>query len=188
MALAFRLWKSSGASSYKSSEYTDMSFSAKDIPDHIRLKANLEVILPQERLQLMKVIESGISSPDPIASKKWGRDLIGIGQSDDMQEEIWTEKAAETYFGGYLAQIQAKAQQSIQQIMQRNPTPEMQAEQEDQMRQMAAEQQRQLDAARATQEGMLAENAPGAPTPNPPPVITQGYERPDFSISPPPEA
>jgi hypothetical protein len=117
MRIALTQHKDLGSDVFTSKAFgSDMVLNAGDIPDYFEIEANLEIILPQERLQLLSIINQATDGQDPIASKRWGRELLNIGQSDEMQEEIWSEQTAEAEKAMYLTQKMQEAAQLAQQM------------------------------------------------------------------------
>ena len=112
MEIAFRWWKKEG----KTYNYV-ADFKPAEIPDVIDFDVTVEPDLPQDKVQMAGVVESLTRGEDPILPKRWGREFMGEGQSDEIQKEIWTERIAEMAF-------QMGGQQLLQQLMQPPPPPD----------------------------------------------------------------
>jgi hypothetical protein len=103
-----------------SAKYRDLvvELDASQIPDDFEVDCVLEIDLPQDKLQASVIADRITSGDDPLASREWARrNVLQIGQSDKMQEQIWSEKAAGLramqYFGEQLAQIKLSMDQAM---------------------------------------------------------------------------
>lgn len=77
-----------------------------EIPDHFELNAKLDVSLPQDMLQQTNVASLATSGETPLASVRWAREeLMKIGQSELMDDEIMTERAMWALFGKYMQSL-----------------------------------------------------------------------------------
>lgn len=90
MEIAFRWWKAEG----KSYSYV-ADFKPGDIPTVIDFDVEVEPDLPQDKVQMANVVQGLTGGEDPILPKRWGREFLGEGQSDEIQKEIWTERTAQ---------------------------------------------------------------------------------------------
>jgi len=151
-----------GGKQYKSKAFgTDMELKPKDIPAHFEIEANLEIILPQERLQLAALISQLTGGDNPTVSMKYAREkLLSIGQSDEMQEEIWTDVSSKAHFTDYLVTM-------MQQSKMRNEQAMMQAQ--------GGDMQPGMEQGGQQQPGMP--NVAGAPSPNIPPEMMTGGDQ-----------
>jgi len=101
-----------------------------DIPDFFEAEAKLEVSLPQDKLQLANIATTLTAGDEPQTSHKWTREnILNIGQSADMDKEIWTEKATYAQFQLFLQQQMqqqqlANQQQVVQQQQGMNQQPQ----------------------------------------------------------------
>jgi len=78
--------------------------SAKDIPDDIEVGCSIEVALPQDKLQNANIYNNLVDSGG--VSRRWGREnLLQVGQSEDMEREIWTERAAERMYQLFVEEV-----------------------------------------------------------------------------------
>ena len=169
MRLSLQMLKE-GGKQYKSKAFgTDMVLKSGDIPDHFEIEANLEIVLPQERLQMAALIGQLTGGDNPSASMKYAREkLLAIGQSDEMQEEIWSEVSSKAHFTDYLTTM-------MQQAKMRNEQAMMQAQQA-QMQAQGGMQPGMQPGMEQQQPGM--QNVAGAPSPNIPPEMMAGGEIP----------
>jgi hypothetical protein len=109
MKIALSWWKHDGGKmEYRS--YKDLK--PADIPERFELECNLEIALPQDRLQMANTAAIISSGAEPLTSKRWAREnVMGIGQSDEMQKEIWKERAGELRDQLYMQQqVQSTSQ------------------------------------------------------------------------------
>lgn len=91
-----------------------MELVAEEIPERIAMQCILEPDLPQDKLQMAQVGQSLIASG--LASKRWVQEnILQIGQSSDMDKEIWMEKRLELEIGSRLAAIQQQIQAALRQ-------------------------------------------------------------------------
>lgn len=106
------------AQGWKSKAFgTDMAIKIKDIPKYFEIEANLEVILPQERLQMASLINELTGGENPATSMRYVREkLLSIGNSDEMEEEIWGERSAKFHFEDYMMTMMEAAKTRIQQM------------------------------------------------------------------------
>lgn len=104
MEIALYLYKMGG----KNHEGIDLQ--PKDIPDNLMLEAALDVKLPQDKLQLANIAQMLVNAR--LTSKDWTREnILNIGQSSAMDEDIWSEQAAEGLFAQFMQQKMQEAQQ-----------------------------------------------------------------------------
>ena len=109
---AFTLAKSKGIKSKVKGKGQVLSFSASDIPDNLTMECILDVNLPQDDRQNAALAVQLSGGQDPLTSKRWVREkILKIGQSDDMEQEIYDERAD-------MFMLQMQLQQQIQQAQQ----------------------------------------------------------------------
>lgn len=118
------LWYRSSGQQSKS-----LGIKPKDVPEFLQLDVKLDVDLPQDKLQMANITTMLTNPNNPITTKEWAREnILNIGQSTKMEEDILAEKMFEALAQQYLAQrMQQQAQQ--QQAQQQMP-PEMPPEQQ----------------------------------------------------------
>lgn len=91
-----------------------------DVPDNLRIDCKLDINLPQDKLQQANI--ATMLTRDGVASTEWVRkEILNIEQSQNMDEDIQSERAFGSMTGAY---IQARGQTYVQQILQ-----QMQAQQ-----------------------------------------------------------
>lgn len=87
----------------------------KDIPENLQLEVVLDVNLPQDKLQMAniaKIISEAREGEQPLASREWAREnILNIGQSQSMDEDILTER-------GFMLMAQMYLDQRVQQTAQ----------------------------------------------------------------------
>ncbi len=87
-----------------------------EIPDNLQLDVKLEINLPQDRLQLANTINLLTSGPNPKVSLRWAlENILGVGQADAMQREIWREQSGNLNYQLYVQQQQQEAALQAQQ-------------------------------------------------------------------------
>jgi hypothetical protein len=88
------------------------------IPDIVDIKVQLEIELPQDRLQMANAANMLAQGENPMVSKSWVREnVLNIGQSGDMDKAIWDEKTTDIYFQKFLYQKILEMQQLKQAAM-----------------------------------------------------------------------
>ena len=145
--MALSMMKAKGLSFNKNG----ISIKASDIPDDLEIKAKLDVILPQEKLQMVNIglQMQKLGMPDEYIQSN----LLGITNTKEIKT-AFVQQQAETQL------IQYKLQQKIQQMQQ----SDQQAEQ--------AKQQQLQQAVQQVQQQMAQQPAEPAPTPQP--AMSQG--------------
>jgi hypothetical protein len=94
---------------------TTQEISPADIPDYYELEATLEVKLPQDKMQ-MGAVAAELKKAG-LTSNRWIQEnVLGIGQPDQMQEEVWGEQAAQLQAEIYFTQQMLALQQLKQQL------------------------------------------------------------------------
>ena len=149
--MALMLMKSKGLSFDKNG----IRIKASEIPDDLEVKAKLDVILPQEKLQMVNVglAMQKLGMPDEYIQSN----LLGITNTKELKQQF-VQQQAET------AMIQYKLQQKMQQMAQAD-------QQREQQKQMQLQQTIQSVQQQMGQPGP-AEN--GQPMPQQGPAMTQG--------------
>jgi hypothetical protein len=85
-----------------------LDMKASDIPNDFVIECKLDISLPQDERQNAMIAKQLTEGDEPLTSKRWVREnILQIGQSDEMEEEIWAEKIATKY-------AQAKAQIEVE--------------------------------------------------------------------------
>lgn len=110
MEMAFKWIKKEGkaAKTYNMGQGSEIT--SGDIPDVIHFKVQLDIDLPMDLRQMGQVADNIVKGK--MASRRWAREkLLKIGQSDEMDEEIWSEDMAYYMAMGLMQQLeQAKMQ------------------------------------------------------------------------------
>jgi hypothetical protein len=120
---AFRWMKHDKYTGQAMYQESDVSMSHDEIPKRFEIKATLEISLPQDDLTNANVARIASEGDQPLVSQRYAREnLLKVGQSEDMQEEIWTEQSGNIKFRKYMMQQLAQLAQMEQMAMQ--PTPE----------------------------------------------------------------
>jgi hypothetical protein len=127
MRKAFIWLKDDNQAYYTKAQGNELEINPAQIPDYMEWEVTVEPDLPQDKMQMARLAMELTSGPNPLASKEWVRsNILQIGQSGDMEEQIWSEQAASQRAmmeaQQYLQMVAAK-QQSAQQPTQ--PTEQM---------------------------------------------------------------
>ena len=89
-----------------------------EIPEYVQIDAKLEVKLPQDKLQQASIAQMITKGDNPLVSNEWARsNVLQIGQSGDMDRQIWTERAANMMYQLFMQEQMAQAQMAQQQQM-----------------------------------------------------------------------
>ena len=92
---------------------------ASDIPDYVQIEAKLDVKLPQDKLQQANIAQIITGGDRPLVSNEWARqNILNVGQSGEMDRQIWTETASQMMFQTFLQQQLQQQQMAQQQAMQ----------------------------------------------------------------------
>jgi len=115
--IALRWVKAKGGSAKGSYAGISAELSASDIPDDFSIYAMLNIKLPQDRLQAGAVGKALTEGDNPLASNRWVQEeILGIGQPDSMQDEIWSERAGSMRAMTYFTEMMARLEQMQAQI------------------------------------------------------------------------
>ena len=156
MRMAFELIKIEGGSKQILGEEGMETLVAKEIPETFEIFANLDISMPQDERQQVIMATQATFGEDPLVSKKYARERwMKIGQSDEMQEEIWGER-----FSNQQAQMAYTQQQMI-------------LAQQQQMIEQQMAMQAQQQTMQQQQQGMPpggGQMMPGQPMPPQPPM------------------
>lgn len=122
MRLAFAITKRDGGGIKTSGKTGLQEIKASDIPEEFDIEAQLEVSMPQDDRMNATVASQGLQAG--LWSKRYAREtFVGIGQSSDMEEEIWEERFADMQAQLQLQQQQQQAMMALQQQMQAQQMP-----------------------------------------------------------------
>lgn len=101
-----------------------------DVPEFLQMDVKLDVDLPQDKLQMANITGMLTNPQNPITTKEWAREnILNIGQSNQMDEDIISENMFQALASQYLAQRMQQMQQQQPQPGQPQPgqmPPEMQ--------------------------------------------------------------
>jgi hypothetical protein len=146
---ALRWFKQDGGKEkfYRRGGYVELN--PDEMPERVVIECTLEPDLPQDRLQQLHA--AALAKNLKLAPKRWIREnFLSIGQSGNIDKEIWMEDRVDAELQALLAKLQAKVQLEIQ----------AQAQQ-----QQAAMQQAQQAQAQAMQQQVGGGMGGGAPMP-----------------------
>jgi len=88
----------------KTDDGSVLDFQADEIPDDLIIKAHLEVDMPQDMLAQANIAQ--LITQSGLASNRWVREhILNIGQSDEMEKEVWTEGASRQMYQEFLAMM-----------------------------------------------------------------------------------
>lgn len=89
---------------------------ASDIPDFVQVECKLDVKLPQDKLQQANIAQIITNGDNPLVSNEWARNnILNVGQSGDMDRQVWTERASNQMFNLFLQQQIQQQQMAAQQ-------------------------------------------------------------------------
>lgn len=111
--------KKDGRTAYARGGDINVTLSPQEIPDHLEIQGALDVSLPHDQQIATNVALMGTQGDSPLFSQRHAREkIMKIGQSDDMQEEIYTEQAANLHTKKYSLEIMAQMAQLEQAALQ----------------------------------------------------------------------
>jgi len=116
------LWiKADGARAMAGYKHSTRMLRPGDIPANFELEAKLDIDLPQDMLQQANVYKLLTEGDNPAASAAWAREnILNMGKPNEMQSQIWGERASQTLFIQFV-QDQLMAMQQRQQAGQMPP-------------------------------------------------------------------
>lgn len=101
-----------------------------DIPEYLQLDVQLDVDLPQDKLQMANIAGMLTRADNPLTTKEWAREnILNIGQSTKMEEDILAEKMFEALAQQYLNQALAQ-QYLMKRLQQAQAQPPVQVPQQ----------------------------------------------------------
>jgi hypothetical protein len=117
--IGLKIIKEEGGTAKAKYDQFDESITSDDIPDIVDIKVTLEIELPQDRLQMANAANMLCQGDNPLVSKRWGREnVLNIGQSADMDKEIWEENTANMFYRKDMMKQMAEIAQMEQMAMQ----------------------------------------------------------------------
>ncbi len=118
LEIALRWMKQEGG--VRKAQYEDVSaqLDPASIPTPLDIKVQLEIDTPSDQLNQANAANMLAQGESPMVSKRWVREnILHIGQSDDMEQEIGDEKATDLYMRKYLLKLIMETQQMEQMAM-----------------------------------------------------------------------
>lgn len=126
MAMGLRMLKKQGGGKMTAVDKGSKSeLKPSDIPDVIEITATLETDQAAEKRMLTEL--AAMMKKERIASTRFVREMVGIGQPDAMQEEIWAEDEADLAHQFDVEERKAQLMQKLQ-AQQQNQAMQMQAQ------------------------------------------------------------
>jgi hypothetical protein len=119
MEIALKWMQDEGQSASAQYDKYSAEIQPSDVPDIIDINVQLEIELPQDRLQLANAANMLAQGDKPLVSKRWVREnVLNVGQSADMSREIWDESTAELFYQRFMMKNMAELAQLEQMAMQ----------------------------------------------------------------------
>jgi hypothetical protein len=98
LEIALKWMKSDRITATAKYETYTAELAPQDIPDDVDIRVQLEIEMPTDKLQAANAANMLAQGESPMVSKRWTREqILNIGQSEDMDREIWAEKAADIF-------------------------------------------------------------------------------------------
>lgn len=120
MRLAFELIRVAGPSTFDfvSPTGSKTTLSKSDIPENFIIQADVDVSMPQDKRENLSMALQGTMGDNPLFSHRWAREnLIDIEQSDEMDREIYQEKAAQLKLQSSILDLQLQVEMKKQQML-----------------------------------------------------------------------
>ena len=119
LEIAYRWMKEEKISGRAQYEKITAEVTPDQIPDIIDIKVQLEIELPQDRLQMANAANMLAQGEKPLLSQRWVREnILNVGQSEDMTREIWNENTGSVFMQKYLYEKMVELEQIKQMAMQ----------------------------------------------------------------------
>jgi hypothetical protein len=110
--IALACMKKHGVTGKAYYDQDDVTLAPEDIPDRLTINAQLEISMPQDKLQNANIATMLAGGENPIAPMDWVREnVLGEGQPEEMRNRIWTEQAANAAFQKYMFEQMAQIAQ-----------------------------------------------------------------------------
>ena len=110
-----------GTRQANSKEGALIEIKSSDIPEQFEIECSFEIAMPQDDRANIATASQATSGPTPLMDLGTAREkYLKLGQSDDIQQRIWSEKFADT-------QMQMRIQQMVQQQMQQQQMQQQQS-------------------------------------------------------------
>jgi len=114
--IMFKMLKQDGGTSKIGGDNSSIELKAADIPDVFEIECQLEIDMPTDDRQNAQIAAQLTGGDNPLTSVRWAREkILKIGQSDDMEKEIFDEKMTLAKFQMELAKQQQQLQMQLQQ-------------------------------------------------------------------------
>lgn len=108
---------SKGIKFYHMQDGQEIDIQPSDIPERVAFSCALEPDIPSDKMNLTNIADLLVRSG--LASKRWAREnILSIGQSDDMDKEIWGDQRLTTELQNKLQELTALKQAEVQQRIQ----------------------------------------------------------------------
>jgi len=118
LEIALRWMKKDGQKAVARYEKLSAEISPEDIDKTIDIKVQLEIELPQDRLQMANAANMLTQGEKPLMPQRWAREkILGEGQNADITREIWDEDTAAMFKKKYDLQKLMEIQQLEQMAM-----------------------------------------------------------------------
>jgi hypothetical protein len=128
MELMFELLKDKDESRQAKTMEGFIEFDPAEIPEDLIIEAKLEVDLPQDQMNQANIAH--LVTQAGLASRRWAREkILNIGQSDEMEKEIWDDQAAKQEYQRILMNFMREEMMREEQMRQQSqqtgqPMPE----------------------------------------------------------------
>lgn len=109
----------------KGYDYTHIfgDLQASQIPERFDLDSVLDVSLPQDKLQQANIANLLSTGDDPLMPKSWVREhVLGEGQPEEMQMNVWSEQAARMMMQGFYQQLLPAVMGKMNQMLGNTPS------------------------------------------------------------------
>lgn len=104
---------------YARADDVNVILKPEEIPDHFQINGKIDISLPHDAQAATNIALMGTQGDDPLFSKRYAREhVMKIGQSDEMQDEIWGERSGNLFAQKYFLEIMAQLARLEQQAMQ----------------------------------------------------------------------
>lgn len=114
MEIAFEIIRDGGGSYKVQDRGKVLDVRAGDVPKGLIIDAKLDISLPQDDRQNALVAMQLSGGDDPLVSKRYAREnYLGVGQSQDMEEEIYGERMERLMMEQMIAQQMQLMQQPV---------------------------------------------------------------------------
>lgn len=117
--ICLKWMKKDGRTGYARSDDMNITLKADEIPEHFEIRGQIDISLPHDQQVATNIALMGTQGDNPLFSHRYAREeIMKIGQSDSMQEEVWTEHASALKARKYQLELMAQMAQLEQQALQ----------------------------------------------------------------------